>query len=98
MAQPKRQALFFARSDGVVVPKANPLTPSERRRIYERDKMTCRECLAPVRVGGLYDSPFSDKPLCGQIDHIFPRSRGGQNDDGNLRVLCKSCNASKGSK
>lgn len=96
MAQPQRQANFFVRPDGIVLTKAKPLSPSQRRRIFERDGRTCSECNVAVRWGGSYDSPFSNKPACGAIDHIFPRSRGGQNDDGNLRLLCKSCNSSKG--
>lgn len=33
-----------------------------------------------------------------EIDHIFPRSRGGKSEKNNLQVLCKSCNSSKGAK
>lgn len=32
------------------------------------------------------------------LDHIFPRSRGGQNTIDNLVLACGSCNMSKGSK
>jgi 5-methylcytosine-specific restriction endonuclease McrA len=31
-------------------------------------------------------------------DHITPRSRGGLNTPTNIRVLCRSCNSSKGAK
>jgi 5-methylcytosine-specific restriction endonuclease McrA len=98
VAQPQRKAQFFVDVSGVVVPKANPLTASERKRVFERDSKTCQKCRTPVRFGGKYDHPFSDQPKCGEVDHVIPRSRGGQNDDGNLRLLCKSCNAAKGSK
>lgn len=32
------------------------------------------------------------------IDHIWPLSRGGPDTEDNLRVLCRSCNSSKGAK
>ena len=30
------------------------------------------------------------------IDHVFPRSKGGDNDMDNIIMVCKSCNSSKG--
>lgn len=32
------------------------------------------------------------------VDHMVPVSRGGSNDPGNLQLLCRSCNDSKGTK
>ena len=29
-------------------------------------------------------------------DHVFPRSKGGDNDMDNIIMVCKSCNSSKG--
>lgn len=31
-----------------------------------------------------------------QIDHIYPKSRGGSSDAENLVLACRNCNASKG--
>ena len=32
------------------------------------------------------------------VDHIEPLSRGGANDDGNIQLLCATCNLQKGAK
>lgn len=55
--------------------------PDEQRgRIFERDDFTCQNC-------GAKDSLT--------IDHIIPVSRGGDNSDENLRVLCLQCQCRK---
>lgn len=98
MAQPKLQAQFFVNSSGVVFVRARPLSPKRRRRIYERDGRHCKACGVEVLFGGTTHSPFHRCPPPGQIDHIVPVARGGQNDDANLRLLCLTCNMQKGAK
>lgn len=49
--------------------------------LIERDSHQCAKCEA---VDDL------------TIDHIVPISRGGTDDLGNLRLLCRSCNSRKG--
>jgi len=49
--------------------------------ILERDGYGCHICSSTDHL---------------QIDHKHPVSKGGNNDIGNLQLLCRSCNASKG--
>lgn len=60
------------------------VTPSQRRRILERDGYHCVMCLR---------EPTDHRFL--HVDHILPRSKGGPNDDENLQTLCRSCNLHK---
>lgn len=54
-----------------------------RDHVFERDGHACVSC-------------GSDEDLT--LDHIYPWSLGGKDNEGNLRVLCRSCNASKGAR
>lgn len=49
-------------------------------RIGNRDGFLCHNCGSTDKL---------------EIDHVIPLSRGGTNDDGNLQILCKSCNCKK---
>lgn len=92
---PQLRAQFFVSRAGVAMPKAPPLSTRLRRAIFKRDGGRCGYC--GVRVS-LFRPPFSftsDDVRHAHIDHIFPRSRGGQNDPDNLRLACVSCNESK---
>lgn len=57
-----------------------PLKPSQRTRILERDGYQCVWCHVQKKL---------------QIDHIVPVSRGGSDEDTNLRTLCRGCNRKK---
>ena len=54
-----------------------------RDRILEKNNYMCQIC------GGIFPK--------GQlrVDHIYPASRGGNNFDDNLQVLCHRCNSAK---
>lgn len=49
--------------------------------LIERDGYQCKNCDSQENLS---------------IDHIIPLSRGGSDELSNLRILCKSCNSSKG--
>lgn len=53
-----------------------------RRYVLERDQFVCNYC-------GDTEGPFD-------VDHIIPRSRGGDNSFENLTTACVPCNRSKG--
>lgn len=58
----------------------------KRLRIYMRDKFRCQYC--------------GDKKSASQLtlDHIFPRSRGGDNSPVNIVAACTPCNTRKGNR
>jgi hypothetical protein len=58
-----------------------------RWRILKRDNHRCICCGA---------NPATDPTVELQIDHIVPVSKGGGNEEGNLRTLCRKCNGGKG--
>lgn len=57
-----------------------------RKNIMLRDKHTCQYC----------GTPFLPKGLT--LDHVIPRSRGGENTWENLVACCHRCNNRKGSR
>ena len=56
----------------------------KRLRIYMRDKFRCQYCGEKKAVGDL------------TLDHIMPRSRGGDNSPVNIVTACVPCNNRKG--
>jgi hypothetical protein len=57
-----------------------------RFEIFKRDKFTCQYC-----------GESAPKVIL-HIDHIYPLSKGGENDIMNLITSCQSCNAGKSNK
>lgn len=58
----------------------------KRLRIYMRDKFRCQYC--------------GEKKVASELtlDHIFPRSRGGENSPVNIVTACLACNNRKGNR
>ena len=59
----------------------NPRYPAVAERAEER----CEYCRAPEQV---FNFPF-------EVEHVFPRSAGGDEDLENLALACESCNLYK---
>lgn len=66
------------------------ITPSARRKVYERDGWRCWYCGKHLTQSS---APDDENTPC--LDHIIAKSRYGDNCQSNLRLSCKSCNAAK---
>ena len=55
-----------------------------RKKILERDRYLCQECLKC----GIYKTATD-------VDHIVPLAKGGSNDENNLQSLCHECHKHK---
>lgn len=66
--------------------KRNPNTKKLRERflVFQRDSFTCSYCGAKPPEVVL------------QVDHILPKSKGGENEMGNYTTSCSLCNLGKG--
>lgn len=60
------------------------ISPVTQRRVLRRDNYICQVCHKPIP---------DDKV---NFDHIIPWSKGGSSDESNIRLLCESCNKSRG--
>ena len=68
----------------VAIPKLE--LPFSRENIFARDKNTCQYC----------GKVFPTTQLT--LDHVFPKSRGGEDDWENIVTCCKHCNQKKADK
>lgn len=62
-----------------------PISARKRVRVFARDGFQCATCA-------------DADPESLSIDHIVPVSKGGGDEEENLRTLCTSCNSRKGTK
>ena len=72
------------RNDFTLLSPANP--QSDKELLYVSQNHKC--------IGCEYELPLHVLT----IDHITPRSRGGQDSVGNLQLMCHTCNAIKGNR
>lgn len=63
-----------------------------RRRVWKRDQGRCQ---GPYCISAL---PYSLPLPRAHIDHILELSRGGTNEDSNLRTLCRRCHVLRANK
>lgn len=70
----------------LLVAVGGELSPNLAEKLLALQKSKCRICKIQV-IGKRY-----------HLDHIMPISKGGQNIDSNIQVLCPSCNCRKSAK
>ena len=63
----------------------NWIRQSSRLAIYLRDRLACAYCGATVEDGAILS-----------LDHLIPRSEGGDNKPTNLVTACMECNRERG--
>jgi len=84
---PQFKRYFMRRMFGKLLPSLRPkrkkawISNSLRKQVFERDSYRCQHC------GGWHNL---------SIDHIYPESKGGRTEIGNLQTLCMPCNMKKG--
>jgi 5-methylcytosine-specific restriction endonuclease McrA len=74
------------RREYINVRKRREASGARRLRIYMRDKFRCQYCGEKKGAGEL------------TLDHILPRSRGGDNSPVNIVAACVPCNNRKGNR
>jgi 5-methylcytosine-specific restriction endonuclease McrA len=74
------------RRDYINVRRRREAAGAKRMRIYLRDKYRCQYCGEKKGAGEL------------TLDHILPRSRGGDNSPVNIVTACVECNQRKGNR
>lgn len=74
---------------------SNWVSPRIRYRIYERDAWTCHLCDKPVPSNLEWDNE-TWQPDYPSLDHVIPRSQGGQDTEDNLRLAHFECNWIRG--
>lgn len=71
----------------------NIKTTSLKPRLYLRDAGICQICFTYIDANTKYPDPMSLS-----IDHIIPRSQGGNHLASNLRIAHLQCNINRGDK
>lgn len=77
-----------------------------RLRVFAKKGCACVRCnkvgtrliVGQSFTGSLHVDLYTDDLILMTIDHILPKSKGGNNDISNLDPMCGPCNWSKGSK
>jgi 5-methylcytosine-specific restriction endonuclease McrA len=84
---------WYCSKDCAKVRKWEKLRSSLRLAVYERDKGICQLCAKPVVEEAWQQELW--QPLYPTLDHIIPRSKGGEHTLQNLQLAHAICNSYK---
>ena len=90
----------------MISPEINKINLKTRSKIGLRDRH-CKKCNKPAIFIKYYDSrktfyllPFEETKygtlIAFEVDHIYPKIKGGKTVESNLQLLCRKCNRGKG--
>lgn len=65
---------------------------------YLCDRVASRAFKAKDRGGNIHIDLFTDNLVHMNVDHVIPKSKGGNNHLSNLQPCCSQCNTRKGAK
>lgn len=97
MARPDQPGRFCSmecagNEHGAERSRSRPNIPARvRESVYARDGFACQLCSSPVRLDADVNHPRYPN-----LDHIVPYSKGGSDDEANLRLACRQCNLMRG--
>jgi 5-methylcytosine-specific restriction endonuclease McrA len=74
-------------------PTGHNIGRQKRERVLTRDGWLCYLCDTPIDRTVQWPHPLSRS-----VDHVIPRSRGGTDDESNLRAAHWRCNEAKGAR
>jgi 5-methylcytosine-specific restriction endonuclease McrA len=92
---PTLRARFFVAANGTCFKRVWPADMSRKHRAFVRSGGRCHYCGHPIGWT-VKRGTIENGELLAAIDHVIPRSRGGQNTDDNLVSCCEPCNSRKG--
>jgi len=76
----KRKFEYLKNKANFVQQERGPIPKSVQREVWRRDQGKCVECGSQYKL---------------EYDHILPFSKGGNNTDRNIQLLCETCNRRK---
>ena len=87
----KERALLVGSSRiGVIFGHRQPIPNKMLRAVYKRNGSRCHLCGEPVDL-------YTREPrMNATVDHLIPRSQGGDNSIGNLALAHRHCNSKRG--